>query len=43
MGVQAQWRIVGFSGQLNNVPGDAFTVVQVQIAQQQFVANKVAV
>lgn len=42
-GVQAQWRIVGFGGAVDNVPGDAFTVVQVQLARQQFVANKVAV
>jgi len=42
-GVQAQFRIVGFSQALDNTPGDAFTVVQVQIARHQYVANKVAV
>lgn len=42
-GVQAQFRIVGFGGALDNVPGDAFTVVQVQLARSQFVSNKVAV
>lgn len=43
VGVQAQWRIVGFGQQLDNAPGDAFTIVQVQLARSQFVANKVAV
>lgn len=43
VGVQAQWRIVGFSQALDNVPGDAFTVVQVQLARSQLRANKVAV
>lgn len=42
-GVQAQLRIVGFNGDLSNAAGDAFTVVQVQIARHQFVANKVAI
>lgn len=42
-GVQAQFRIVGFGQQVDNAPGDAFTIVQVQIARQQFVANKVAI
>lgn len=42
-GVQAQWRIVGFSQAVDNTPGDAFTVVQVQLARSQFVANKVAI
>jgi hypothetical protein len=42
-GVQAQWRIVGFGQGVDNTPGDAFTVVQVQLARSQFVANKVAV
>jgi hypothetical protein len=42
-GVQAQFRIVGFGQALDNTPGDAFTVVQVQLARSQFVANKVAV
>lgn len=42
-GVQAQWRIVGFSQALDNTPGDAFTVVQVQLARSQYAANKVAI
>ncbi len=42
-GVQAQWRIVGFGQQLDNTPGDAFTIVQVQLARHQYVANKVAI
>lgn len=42
-GVQAQFRIVGFGGAPDNTPGDAFTVVQVELARQQFVANKVAI
>lgn len=43
VGVQAQWRIVGFDGSPNNAIGDAYTVVQVQLARSQFVANKVSV
>jgi hypothetical protein len=43
VGVQAQFRIVGFGQALDNTPGDAFTVVQVKIARHQFVANKVAI
>lgn len=42
-GVQAQLRIVGFSLAPDNAPGDAYTVVQAQIARQQFVSNKVAI
>ena len=42
-GVQAQFRIVGFSQALDNAVGDAFTVVQVQIARHQYVANKIAI
>lgn len=42
-GVQGQFRITAFGGQLDNVAGDAFTIVQVQIARDQFIANKVAV
>lgn len=38
----AQLRIVGFWQDVNNAPGDAFTVVQVQISQHQDVANQVA-
>lgn len=43
VGIQAQFRIVGFGLMPDNLPGDAFTVVRVQIARHQFVANKVAV
>lgn len=42
-GVQAQLRIVGFSLAPDNAPGDAYTVVQAQIARSQFVSNKVAI
>lgn len=42
-GVQAQFRIIGFGQYVDNLPGDAFTIVQVQLARHQFVANKVAV
>jgi hypothetical protein len=42
-GVQGQWRIIGFGGQPDNLPGDAFTIVQVQLARSQYVANKVAI
>lgn len=42
-GVQAQFRIVGFGGALDNAVGDAYTVVQVKIARHQFVSNKVAI
>lgn len=42
-GVQAQFRIIGFGQALDNAPGDAFTVVQVQIARHQFVTSKVAI
>lgn len=40
---QNQLRIVALDPGIGNAWGDAFTVVQVQIAQHQFVANKVAV
>lgn len=43
VGVQAQWRIVGFGLAPDNAPGDAYTVVRVQLARSQFVANKVAI
>ncbi len=42
-GVQGQFRIVGFGQQVDNAPGDAYTIVQVQIARDQYVSNKVAV
>ncbi len=42
-GAQAQFRIVGFGTQVDNLAGDAFTIVQVQIARHQFISNKVAV
>jgi hypothetical protein len=41
--VQGQVRVVGFSLQQDNAPGDAFTVVQVKIARHQFVSNKTAI
>lgn len=37
-----QLRIVGFSQRIDNLPGDAFTVVQVQISMHQDVANQIA-
>lgn len=40
---QAQFRIIGFGQQIDNLPGDAFTVVQVKLARHQFISNKVAV
>lgn len=40
---QAQLRIVALDPSIGNAWGDAFTIVQVQIAQSQYVANKVAV
>jgi len=42
-GVQAQLRIEGFALGINSTAGDAFTDVEVTIAQNQFVANKVAI
>ena len=42
-GVQGQWRIVGFGQGVENAPGDAFTIVQVQMARSQFIAKKVGV
>lgn len=40
---QAQWRIVGLSERIGNAWGDAYTVVEVMLAQSQYVANKVAI
>jgi hypothetical protein len=42
-GTQEQWRIVGFGKQLDNAAGDAFTIVQVQLAQSAWRANKAAI
>ena len=42
-GAQAQLRIIGLGSGIDNAWGDAFTIVEVQIARQQFVSNKVAV
>lgn len=42
-GSQGQFRIVDFGKAPDNAPGDPFTVVQVMIARDQYVANKVAV
>lgn len=36
-----QLRIVGFSQRVDNLPGDAFTIVQVQISEHQDVANQI--
>jgi hypothetical protein len=36
-----QLRIVGFDQDPNNAPGDAFTIVQVKIAEHQDVANQI--
>lgn len=43
VGVQGQFRIIGFSLDPTNAIGDPFTVVQVKIARHQTIANKVAV
>lgn len=40
---QGQLRIVALDPSIGNAWGDAFTVVQVQLARSQYVANKVAV
>jgi hypothetical protein len=41
---QSQWRIIGFGRQVDNLPGDAFTIVQVTLAQSQIAfGNKVGV
>jgi hypothetical protein len=41
---QSQWRIIGFGQQIDNAPGDAFTIIQVTLAQSQLAfANKVGV
>lgn len=37
-----QLRVVGFSQRVDNAPGDAFTIIQVQISMHQDVANQVA-
>lgn len=42
-GAQAQFRIMGLSLGQDNAWGDLFTIVQVQLARHQFVANKVAI
>lgn len=38
-----QLRIVGIANGINNAPGDAYTVVQVQIADHQYVATRNAI
>ena len=41
---QSQWRIIGFGQQIDNAPGDTYTIVQVTLAQSQIAfANKVGV
>lgn len=42
-GAQAQFRIEAISTYPDNIAGDPFTIVQVQIARHQYIANKVAV
>lgn len=42
-GVQGQWRILAIPNYPDNAPGDAFTIVQVEIARSQYIANKVAI
>lgn len=41
--VQGQFRITGFGLQIDNAPGDAFTVVHVKIARHTFVAAKLGI
>jgi hypothetical protein len=36
----AQLRVVGIANSINNTAGDAYTIVQVQIAQHQYVATE---
>lgn len=43
VGVQGMWRVLGLSGYVDNTWGDAFTMVQVNIARPQYVAVKVAI
>jgi hypothetical protein len=42
-GVQGQMRILGLSPYVDNAWGDAYTIVQCQIARHQYVANKTAI
>jgi len=42
-GSQGQFRIIGFGQEIDNAPGDAYTIVQVQLARSQYIANKVAI
>jgi hypothetical protein len=42
-GVQAQFRIIGISPDVDNAFGDPFVVLQVKLARSQYVANKVAI
>lgn len=42
-GVQGQFRIQDISPYVDNFAGDAFTIVRVKIARDQFIANKVAI
>jgi hypothetical protein len=36
----AQLRVVGIANSINNTAGDAYTIVQVQIAQHQYVSTE---
>lgn len=42
-GVQAQFRIIGISPDVDNAFGDPFVLLQVKLARSQYVANKVAI
>jgi hypothetical protein len=36
----AQLRVVGIATDIGNAPGDAYTIVQVQISEHQFVSTQ---
>lgn len=40
---QGQWQIRGFGQGVDNLPGDAFTILQLVMARSQYISNKVAV
>lgn len=43
VGVQGQWRVTGVDLDPNNAWGDSFTILQVQMARSQYIANKIAI
>lgn len=43
VGNQGQWSVMGLATNINNAWGDAFTVLQLKMARNQRIANKVAV